>query len=628
MDERVRRAVLNAAGGHNPNSKLTNVRKKIQDKLEDLQQIIDKCAYFGLTRQQIEARINRINNRIWNLRQFLAWVRNDHDPSILKKYHYKINSIPLSEAIAAFEKKFPDPNQRLLLISKVNDIVDMKKSWPLLQLRTDDDIFAAQLEFMDVKGVEILPRMQRFYPYGTVAAQTIGWVGPPQEEDKQLFQNDRLSNYLSDEVCGREDGVEYVCEAILRGRRGEIIYDIDGRLQGQRPAQFGKDVQLSLDIELQARIEDYLSDCQLNPHCRAPIACVVIKVASGDILALVSMPVFDLNQVRGCYSELASDPNEPLRNRAINKQYPPGSVIKPVILIAGLEAGVISPDEIISCPSRPAPKGWPNCWLYNKYHIGHDEKWVNNARNAIKGSCNIYFSRLADRIEPSVLQEWLLKFGYGQLIRFSWPISYDPNKQELSNILNRQLRQARGIISSLVARPSSLGLRDLPALDKSERRFFGMGQGNLRVTPLQVANAFAAIARGGVFKQPKLFKQIFYASGGQIQHSQGIDLGISPRTLAVVYDGMKAVVNEPGGTAYEEFAYSGFAQQGITVYGKTGSTEKPDNAWFAGFAKDNAGHSIAIAVVVEGGQHGSSDASPIARDIIQFCIEAGYLQQI
>jgi cell division protein FtsI/penicillin-binding protein 2 len=88
---------------------------------------------------------------------------------------------------------------------------------------------------------------------------------------------------------------------------------------------------------------------------------------------------------------------------------------------------------------------------------------------------------------------------------------------------------------------------------------------------------------------------------------------------------MYAVVNEPGGTAYNEFARSDLAGQGIDVYGKTGSTEGSVNAWFAGFAKDNQGRAIAVVVIVEGGQHGSSDAAPLAYDIIQFCAEAGYI---
>ena len=103
------------------------------------------------------------------------------------------------------------------------------------------------------------------------------------------------------------------------------------------------------------------------------------------------------------------------------------------------------------------------------------------------------------------------------------------------------------------------------------------------------------------------------------------DLNISPQTLEVLREGMNAVVNEAGGTAYKEFAPAGFTAQGIEVFGKTGSTEQPDNAWFAGFAEDGGGRGIAVAVVVEGGQHGSADAGPLARDIIQFCIEEEYI---
>jgi penicillin-binding protein 2 len=153
-----------------------------------------------------------------------------------------------------------------------------------------------------------------------------------------------------------------------------------------------------------------------------------------------------------------------------------------------------------------------------------------------------------------------------------------------------------------------------------------MGQGNLRATALQVANAFAAIARGGIYKLPRLFLTPDDTSDEQRGTShEGRDLGISPHTLQVVYDGMSAVANEPGGTAYNQFAYSGFGRQGVRVYGKTGSTEKPDSAWFAGFAEDTKDRSISIAVVVEGGQSGPSDAAPLARDVIQFCIEAGYI---
>ncbi len=599
-DDRVRKAMLlEAAGKNNESPSLSDdLRKELQAKLEDLQQLIEKCSYFGLERSDIELRITEINNQVWDLREYLAWKRNFPDSN--------------------FAEAVPDANERLLLTAAI-DIAEMHKSWPLLELKTDDDIFAAQLEFINVEGIEILPRAKRIYPFGSVAAQTIGWVGPAtQDKDKKLFEDDNLASYLDGELCGREDGVEYVCETILRGRRGEEVYDIDRQLISQTETLLGKDVSLTLDIDLQKQIENYLASYKHDPNCGPGIAAVVIDVATGDILALVSMPVFDLNSARYDYGHLANNPDKPLINRAINKQYPPGSAIKPLILIAGLESGKITAGEIINCPAQKAPTGWPSCWLYNKYPwTGHDDMWQNNARNAIKGSCNIYFSRLADRLEPSVLQQWLFKFGYGHQIPFVCPESTDPNE-------NRDFRQAQGVISSALPKVEIQQFGDVPPLEEGERRFFGIGQGNLRVTPLQVANAMAAIARGGILKQPRLFKEISNFEF-RISNFEESDLRISKETLNVVYDGMDAVVNETGGTAYREFAYSGLTEQAVIVYGKTGSTEKPDNAWFAGFAKDDAGRKLAIAVIVEGGQHGASDAAPLARDIIQFCINAGYI---
>jgi len=578
---------------------------------EDLDRIIDKCAQLGgLAASDIRNEIQKINDFIWQRRTFQAWRNNFPQSEVFEKYD-SIIGIPLSKAVADFEGNQPDPVRRLELVNKI-DITEMHKSWPLLELKTDDDIFTAQLEFMDVDGIEILPKAHRVYPYGPVAAQTIGWVGPASRQaDRRLFADDRLLCYLDDEVCGREDGVEYVCETVLRGRRGEEIYDIDRRLVSRTDSRFGKDVTLTLDVELQKKIEEYLADCAVNANCKAPMAVVVIDVASDDILSLVSMPTFDLNTIRQTYTAVAADPNEPLRNRAINKQYPPGSVVKPLILTAGLESGKIIPREVIGCPPQKAPPGWPSCWIYNRYRLGHDNNWTNDARNAVKGSCNIYFSRLADRIDPLVLQQWLFKFGYGHKTPLAAVLHATSNE-------HRDLRQAQGQVSTVFSKGMISDFNQLPLLERAERRYFGIGQGNLRATPLQVANAMAAIARGGVLKQPRLFKET--------QNSGGTPLAISAETLNVVYDGMSAVVSEPGGTAYPQFAYAGFAGQGVEVYGKTGSTERPDNAWFAGFAEDNSGRSIAIAVVVEGGQHGSSDASPLARDIIQFCIEASYLQ--
>jgi penicillin-binding protein 2 len=590
---------------------------RILRRKEDVRKIINKCAAFGLTAEQVEGNIRGLNDRIWNLRTFLAWARNSPDPNLIQEYGSLV-SVPLSKAISDFEVRFPDKTKRDELIAKVDDIPEMDKEQPLLELQTEDDIFAAQLEFIDINDVQILPKVHRDYPYHSVAAQTIGWVGPAtQERDQRLFEDDRLAAYIEGDLCGREDGVEYVCEPILRGRRGELVYDIDRQLIRDTEADFGDDVTLTLDIKLQAQIETYLTDPQYNPNADANVAVVVLQIQSGDILALVSVPTFDLNQARYDYGRLLNDPNLPLVNRAINQEYPPGSSVKPIILVAALEEKLVTADEIISCPAQDAPPGWPNCWIWKQKRAAHDWSWDNNARNAIKGSCNIYFSRVANRLDPRILQSWLFRFGYGHRLPLACPATPDSLWEP------RQLRQSTGRISS--KRPDTdkiNSLEDVPPLRRGERPLAGMGQGNIRATPLQVANSFATIARGGVAKPPRLFLRP--RSPSSAMANEPVDLNISADTLRVIYDGLDAVVNEPGGTAHKQFA-GVLSQQGVRVYGKTGSTERPDHAWFAGFAEDRDGAKLAVAVVVEGGQHGSSDAAPLARDIIQLCVNARYV---
>jgi len=616
LDERVRKTMLvEAAARRDADVAVAKVDEEIREKLEDLQLIIEKCSQFKAVEPNvIWGKIEKINDYVWDQRMFQAWHKKFPDSEILGDYE-SIRSVPISRALADFKVKQPDPNVRNELASKI-DILEMHENWPLLELKTDDDVFAAQLEFMDTEGLYILPKGHRFYPYGSVAAQTIGWVGPAtQQQDKELFADDELQSYLEGELCGREDGIEYVCEAVLRGSRGKLSLDIDGNLTSQIPQDFGDDVKLTLDIELQQRIEDYLTKYPHEPNCGPGMSVVVIDVGTSDILALVSLPVYDLNRVRYDYGNLRNDDNKPLINRALNKQYPPGSVVKPLILAAGLETGKITPEEIISCPGQAPPEGWPRCLIFIRSGVGHDSRWENTARNAIKGSCNIYFSQLADRIEPEVLQQWLYKFGYGHDELFLPDSLIETAKTDVV----RNFNQGSGIISSTIPREKVLDFNNVAPLRLSHRRMFGIGQGNLRVTPLQVANAMAALARGGIYKRPRLILE----DG----NSEGTDLGISLETLAVIYDGMRAVVNEFNGTAHTPFEpfLATLAAEDVKVYGKTGSTEEPPHAWFGGFAQDSTARKIAIAVIVEGGQHGSSDAAPLARNIIQLCIEAGYI---
>jgi len=292
-----------------------------------------------------------------------------------------------------------------------------------------------------------------------------------------------------------------------------------------------------------------------------------------------------------------------------------------------MQEGKITPTEVISCPHKKAGQSWPNCWIFNKTGSCHDWQWQNeggnNARNAIRGSCNIYFSHLADRLEASSLQRWLFEFGFGWQILPGPDFGENPVDTGRSKGTNRNLRQSHGVISSQISPKKPRRIEDVGELKTFEKKLFGIGQGSLSVTVLQVANAMAAVGRGGIYKNPRLF----LGETDIFNEQQQVNLGISELTLTTLRDGMSAVVNEYGGTAFAVFNNIALRKRNIKVYGKTGSTEGSVNAWFAGFVEDDTGRAISIALVVEGGESGAKDAAPLGRDIIKICNEAGYIGQ-
>ncbi|MBN1456473.1 MAG: hypothetical protein JW912_01320 [Sedimentisphaerales bacterium] len=594
------------------------LRSELGDDYLKLIEIIDKLSQNKeVSVSAIEEKVRSINDHIWRMREFFAWLKEFPNSEIRKKYKSMGEPIPASIALADFKAKVPDADERILLANKT-DLREMYQTHLLVELENEKELLEAQLAFVNIEGVEISPKGKRYYPYNSAAAQLIGWVGNAQESENELFDDDTYSHYLSDDIAGK-GGVERVCEVFLRGRRGEVIYDRDGNMVEQlgRDSQFGQDVVVSIDIELQQKIEEKLSDPEVTT--KPAIGAVVLDVATNDILALVSMPVYDLNSVRQNYNKIFKMAGNPFGNKALYETYPPGSTVKPVILIAGLEEKKISEGEVISCPPRSAPKGWPNCITFRKFHTCHDYKWDNNARNAIRGSCNVYFSHLAHRVDSKALQKWLFNFGYGRKILSK------PNVEELLPFqrekgIDRNLRQSGGQISSAIPSRDAVKFEDITKLETYEKRMFGIGQGGMRATALQVANAIAAISRGGIYKSPRLF-----LSDVDVFNEEQRDLGISENTLRIVRDGMRAVASEVDGTAYSVFKDSVLNEREVKVYGKTGSTEKPEHAWFAGFAEDSAGRAISIAVVVETGESGSRDAAPLGHEILKLCNEAGYI---
>ncbi|MCP4258735.1 MAG: hypothetical protein GY774_14725, partial [Planctomycetes bacterium] len=169
MDDRVSQGKLLRAAESEELGAVAKAQKALDSGLEDLNQVINKCAQFrGVQSSNIRAEIMRINDRIWYKRAFQAWRRSFPNSELVNKYDSRI-SIPHSEAMADFEAKEPNEAKRIRLINKI-DIAEMHDPEMLLELETDDDIFAAQLEFLKVDGIQILPKARGLYPYGTVAA--------------------------------------------------------------------------------------------------------------------------------------------------------------------------------------------------------------------------------------------------------------------------------------------------------------------------------------------------------------------------------------------------------------------------------------------------------------------------
>ncbi len=608
LDDRYREgAILRRTGDRVTVEKAAETFDGYHEKnYEMLSRILEFARSLRPNRQpELMAEIATLNNRLWDRASYIYW-RRSHPRSSMDDYRAEKGSIYPEDVVAI-------------------DLAEMHERYPLIEL-SGEELVRAQIELAGMEGVEIRPEGKRIYPYDTAACQLLGWAGPVQDFEKERFSHDAYLRYLDGELIGKA-GIERICEPILRGRRGEVQYDKDGNQLSRTEPQYGRDVRLTLDIELQRQIEELLGDPAQNPNAAQGVGAVVMDSATGDILAAVSTPVFDLNRVRRDYTKLINDPNQPFLHKALQCNYPPGSTVKPLILVAGLEEQKVGPHEIVPCPPHPPAGSWPRCLIQWKLGSSHDWRWANEggntARNAIRGSCNIYFSRLADRLDERKLQEWLYRFGYGREI-LPGPRFSDAEGAAADDW--GTIPQSPGSIIFGVQKQGYRSFDEVPELkERSEKRFWGIGQGNLRVTVLQVANALCTLTRGGIYKPPRL---IIEEDDPNNERSRR-PLGISSQTLNVVRDGMFAAVNEAGGTGYNTFhdlrGRPDPLLKELRVHGKTGSTTNPDVAWFECFAEDRAGRCIVIAVAVPGGEAGSVDAAPLGKKILQICNEMGHI---
>jgi penicillin-binding protein 2 len=539
---------------------------------------------------------------------------------------------------------------------------------PLVRGIDDQTAVKARLALTPYDWLSVQASTRRHYdPRAASMGHLMGRLAQVTAEvkDRDPYRDDRTRCYLPWESFGVA-GVERLCEPILRGQRGVVETDIDGEEIGQTKPVDGRDAVLTIDIDLQQKVYEAVgkgvtapsksATGVVSPSKSTGGAAVVIHIPTRQVLALVSYPSFNPNDFTRDFARMIDDTrNRPTLFRAVAAVYPPGSVAKPATLATGLALKVITPETRLHCHGYlNKPDGRFQCWIYRQhYPHTHDERYPNglNAEEALQESCNCYFYQLGELIRGDRLCQWFRQFWVGP------PAS--PGMIAGTGLIEER----EGILPTAAwlwekrHRPMTLG----------DSRNYAIGQGEVGLTPLQVANLMATIA-SGQFMWPTVV-----ANDGRERPAWVLPL--TSYQWKTVRRGLYRVVNNPHGTAY------GHARMDeIALAGKTGSAqctpvvidrqylvEWPDgrrekiiakqrlevekqiekapgakiissrphklfpettdslaHAWFAGFVPAGPGEEpeFAIAVLIEFGESGGLRAAPVAKEIIRAMIES------
>ncbi|MFN2309580.1 MAG: penicillin-binding protein 2 [Gammaproteobacteria bacterium] len=474
---------------------------------------------------------------------------------------------------------------------------------PLRFHLSDEEVASFAVNRHRFPGVDVQAGLARHYPIGAHGAHVVGYVGRINEDDLQAID---VANYRGSTHIGKV-GIEKTYEARLHGQVGyeQVETNAQGRvlraLARQAPVQ-GSSLYLSLDARLQQAVEQSFSDFNGS--------AVVIDTRTGEVLALVSVPAYDPNPfVNGIdhkdYQTLHENPDQPLFNRALRGQYPPGSTLKPFVALAGLETGTTETHSRTYCPgfySLPGSTHRYRDWKRG----GHGMVDLNQA---IAESCDVYFYDLARSLGIDRLHDFLAPFGLGARTGIDL------------------VGELPGLLPSSAWKRAARGEAWYPG----ETLISGIGQGFNLTTPLQLAVATATLANYGEFHTPHLVQTVRDADGNLNPMpplpTRNIPL-VDREHWAEVIRAMVAVVHGERGTArrigtgidYQIGGKTGTAQVfGLRQEEEYDATKLErrlhDHALFIAFAPADAPR-IAVAVVVENGGSGSGTAAPIARQIL------------
>lgn len=515
---------------------------------------------------------------------------------------YDRNGIPLVENIPSFaaliSPEYIDKVDVNLLAKILNiSIEDLQKKFKkksesiYMPIRIKEDLTFKEIAMLEARrseipGLIIETEIKRYYPFGPATAHLLGYLGKITEQ--QIRNNPQYQNLPSYFLVG-QTGLEKIFDNRLIGIPGEKIIEVDAlgrelRLIKEAPPVKGEDIYLTIDALLQESAYK-----AFEGHAGAFVA---LKPDTGEILSLLSSPSFDPNifveGVSGTYwNELVNNSQNPLLNRAIQGLYAPGSTFKIITAIAGLEEGVVTPDKIlVNCTGSISFGTWTfGCWKKE----GHGS--VNLIRALIE-SCDVYFYELGRILGIGKIYKYATLLGLGNSTGFS-------SEEKPGLVPDEEWKKK--------VKKTSWFLGDTFNT--------AIGQGFLKVTPLQMANVMATMVNGGTKITPYIIRGT---------NPQKENLNLNPKNLEIIKDALSGVVNEPNGTASSARSYM------IKFGGKTGTVQVVSkklkekisykniehHAWFIGFAPVEKPE-IAFSVIVEHGGSGGAVAAPIAKNILE-----------
>jgi penicillin-binding protein 2 len=485
--------------------------------------------------------------------------------------------------------------------------LDQKRPFESIPLRfrlSEEEVARFAINRYRFPGVDIHARLSRDYPFGKLSSHVLGNVGRINETELNELDS---SNYSGTTHVGK-NGVEKSYESLLHGTVGYQHEETNasGRVLRvlQRIAPIpGQNIYLTIDMDLQTVAEMSLEGKRG--------ALVALNPKTGEVLALVSVPEADPNLfVNGIstqqYKSLQDDPDQPLFNRVLSGQYPPGSTIKPFLALAGLEFKEVTPATQLFCPGWYSLPGDTHRYRDWKRE-GHGEMDVNSA---IVHSCDVYFYQLARVLGIDRINKYLGYFGLGRKTGIDLP------------------GEQTGLLPSREWKRATRREVWFPG----ETLITGIGQGYTLVTPLQLAEATAILADRGTILRPRILYATQRVGSSELLPQPSIPQGkvpiADPANWDTVIAAMGDVVNTPEGTAYG-------ISRGATyrIAGKTGTAQVfgvkqnerykkaeveerlQDHALFIAFAPADDPE-IVVAVIVENGGHGGSAAAPIARAVM------------